>query len=398
MMLPDLVDTEQISVMQIVASLDNRSAGPTYSVTRLATELLLIGVDSVIACTTTELTRPPVASNVQSYDMDFSSVPLLRRLHFSTRLNSAIRAAASCGSLLHSHGLWTMPNLYPVRAARSFGSVHVISPRGMLAPAALQFSHRVKRISWYVAQRNALETADCIHVTSDQEHDEVRALGIKAPIALLPNGIDLPADDTVSLAKCARDGSKRKLLHLGRLHPKKGLVSLIQAWAHLEQLFPNWQLTIVGPSERGHASELRSLIATLGLTRVDVQGPIFGDDKDALFQSADLFVLPTLNENFGMVVAESLSNGTPVVCSKGAPWSGLESRRAGWWIEQGVTPLVETLSGAMSMSTEQLDEMGTRGREWMKSDFCWSSIAIGMADVYRWCLGKASMPHFVKII
>ena len=121
-------------------------------------------------------------------------------------------------------------------------------------------------------------------------------------------------------------------------------------------------------------------------------GPVYGAAKDALLQNTDLFVLPTLNENFGIAVAEALASGVPAIVSKGAPWSGLETERAGWWIDHGVEPLVRALLEATDMSVAERSAMGTRGRQWMARDFGWDAIAQQMAATYGWVLGSADQP------
>jgi glycosyltransferase involved in cell wall biosynthesis len=123
----------------------------------------------------------------------------------------------------------------------------------------------------------------------------------------------------------------------------------------------------VGPPEAGHDDELRALAMALGLTRVSVEGPIYGDAKTTAYRDADVFVLPTLNENFGLTVAEALAAGTPAISTKGAPWNGLESEGCGWWIDHGVEPLAEALARAMALPREALKEMGDKGREWNRS-------------------------------
>ena len=123
----------------------------------------------------------------------------------------------------------------------------------------------------------------------------------------------------------------------------------------------------------------------LGLTRVSVEGPIYGDAKTAAYREADLFVLPTLNENFGLTVAEALAAGTPAISTKGAPWSGLESEGCGWWIDHGVEPLAAALAHAMALPREALKAMGDKGREWMARDFSWDRVA----QRYARCLSLA---------
>src|SRR5262249_10933006 len=147
----------------------------------------------------------------------------------------------------------------------------------------------------------------------------------------------------------------------GRIHPKKGLDHLIRAWAKVETGYDHWRLRIVGPAELGHDAELRTLAENLKLSRVSIEPAIYGDRKYAAFREADIFVLPTLNENFAMTVAEALAAGTPVISTKGAPWAGLEVNRCGWWIDHGIEPLAAALNDAMTLPREELRAMGARG-------------------------------------
>lgn len=374
-----------LHIVHIIASLDSLAAGPSYSVSRLAEALAMRGISSQLMCTSGS-SRGPNAVEVHTFPHDGAAVPLLGKFYVSRGLACAIDRAASGGAVLHSHGLWTMPNLEPAWAARRHGAVHVISPRGMLGPAALRFSRRQKQLVWWLAQRRAVERATCLHATSRQECEELRALGLKNPVAIVPNGIDLPSAADLEAGKGSRDLRARTLLHLGRIHPKKGIDRLIEAWARLEPRFPDWRLRIVGPSEGGYAEKLAAHAAKLELVRVRFEEAIFGPARDAAYREADLFVLPTLNENFGMVVAEALANGTPVVCTKGAPWAGLDDEGAGWWIDHGVDALEAALGSAMTIPATTLDGMGMKGRRWMAAQFSWDKVAADMARVYPWCL------------
>ena len=123
--------------------------------------------------------------------------------------------------------------------------------------------------------------------------------------------------------------------------------------------------------------------------------PLLAAKSSALY-SADLLVLPSLNENFAMVVAEALAHGTPVISTKGAPWKGLVKYGCGWWIDHGVEPLAATLASAMAMSRLGLNSMGSRGREWMAREYSWDRIAADMTNVYRWCAGNGEMPDCVE--
>jgi glycosyltransferase involved in cell wall biosynthesis len=382
--------------VQVVSSLANEAAGPSYSVRRLGESLSAFGIHSTTYATGPDKTLASCGTTVRTFKTEFDAVPVLRALHMSNGLLDALVQAASDGSVLHSHGLWLMPNLYPAWAIRQSRGVLIVSPRGMLAPAALQFSRWKKRAFWALLQKRALESATCFHATSQQEADEIRDMGLKAPIAIVPNGIDLPPAEDVGSGR-ANATCRRTVLHLGRLHPKKGGDRLIAAWARVEGDNPDWQLRIVGPSEGGYADALMSQAARLRLQRVAFETPLFGAAKEAAYRQADLFVLPTQNENFGIVVAEALANGTPVICSKGAPWAGLETHGCGWWIDHGVDALTAALRLAMATPKSELAVMGDRGRAWMAADFSWGRVAEQLASVYRWCSNKSDKPSFVVL-
>ena len=125
---------------------------------------------------------------------------------------------------------------------------------------------------------------------------------------------------------------------------------------------------------------------------VAILGPIYGKAKTAAYREADLFVLPSLNENFGLTAAEALAAGTPVISTKGAPWSRLDSEGCGWWIDQGIEPLATTLARAMVLPRVTLKAMGDKGRHWMAREFSWDRVARDMLDVYQWLARGAEPP------
>jgi glycosyltransferase involved in cell wall biosynthesis len=266
----------------------------------------------------------------------------------------------------------------------------------MLSPVALSYSRREKFIFWHVLQKLAVDGATCLHATSISEFYEFRSFGIKQPIAIIPNGIDL--QDVVHLGSPSRDGSSRTLLFFGRIHSKKGLDILIPAWGRVAACYPSWRLRIIGPGEIDEVKMLDQLIVTHQAPRVSVEGPAYGNDKWRILSEADLFVLPTHNENFGIAVAESLACHRPVIVGKGAPWSGVEAHRCGWWVGSDEIALAEGLMAALSTPDEVLDEMGQRGAAWMKQDFSWDKIGVEMARVYDWILGRGGRPDCVDIL
>lgn len=317
-----------------------------------------------------------------------------RRLGVSKSMKSWIKSEVRSGAfhVVHSHGLWMMPNVYPGWATRGTRVPYVVSPHGTMTQWAMANGSAIKRLFWPMVQKPALQNVTCFHATASSEYEDIRRLGFKQPVAVIPNGIDLP--ESVAQKNPCGD---RKLLFLGRIHPQKGLEMLLNVWQKIEPLFPDWSLQIVGEDNNLHGQRFKDQVKELGLSRVKFSGSLFGEDKLAAYQRADLFVLPTFSENFAMAVAEALACSTPVVVTKGAPWSQLESENAGWWPDVGEDALLSALQNAMSLSSEELNQMGNNGRQWMRRDFAWNQIAIEMCQMYEWLLGNADCPDFVVL-
>jgi glycosyltransferase involved in cell wall biosynthesis len=393
----DIDAPSALSVAHVLATVDDLGAGPSASVPALARALRDQGAEvrlhTILGWRGSSPSRQ--VADLQVFRHEATRGPMGRITAHSRKLRHALFDEANQADVIHSHGLWLAPNTVPADAIRQSGSRAklVLSPRGMLGREALAFSAYRKKAMWALSQRRAVEQAHCLHATAASELEEIRAAGLTQPVAVIPNGIDLPTHEDQRGMK----NSQRTVLSLGRLHPKKGLDRLIAAWAQIEGRYPAWRLRIVGPPENGYDNTLRQLQSDLGLSSVSIEGAAFGDQKALAYQNADLFVLPTLNENFAMTVAEALSHSVPVIATRGAPWAGLESEGCGWWIDHGQTPLMEALAGAMSMRPDHLASMGARGRQWMARDFAWQSVGTDMLSVYQWLIGRGARPECVSI-
>jgi glycosyltransferase involved in cell wall biosynthesis len=220
------------------------------------------------------------------------------------------------------------------------------------------------------------------------EAEQFRRLGFKNPIAVIPNGVTLPEHSTLSRSDAPAD---KYALFLSRLHPKKGLLDLVEAWRQVRP--ERWTLLIAGPSEGDHEQAVREAVRNAGLDEcVQFLGALDDREKWDVYAKSQLFVLPTLSENFGVVVAEALGAEVPVITTKAAPWSLLQEEDCGWWIETGVTPLVQALRQATDAPSDHLHRMGQRGRAAVLKRFDWTRIGEQMVAVYNWLLGIGPEP------
>jgi glycosyltransferase involved in cell wall biosynthesis len=364
---------------------DAAAGGPAYSIPSLAQALAEQGAELDLHV----LFGPESCGEIAYRLHRHPCWQILKKLGIAPPLRRALRTAAQQADILHNHGLWTMPNIYPRAAVRGTACKLITSPRGMLSPQALAKSRWRKRVMWLLCQQRALAASHCFHATAENEYRDIRAAGLRGPVAIIPNGIDVPP-------KLVReDIQRRRVLFLGRLDPIKRIDVLIQAWRQVQERFPAWDLEIVGPDENGHLQQLQKMAAEPNAQRVAFRGPAYGPAKEAALRQAQLLVLPSRSENFGMVVAEALANGVPVIVSRGAPWSAVETHRCGWWLDISVPALAEMLGKALSLSPIELAEMGKRGREWIARELDWKRIAQMMVVTYQWLIDGGEPPRCV---
>jgi poly(glycerol-phosphate) alpha-glucosyltransferase len=264
----------------------------------------------------------------------------------------------------------------------------------MLDAWALRNSQWRKRAAAWLYEGRHLQGAACLHALNTAEAQAIRAFGLRSPICIIRNGVDLPVD--VPLRRPQRP---RTLLYLGRLHPKKGLANLIEAWSLVRQDADesDWCLLIAGWDQNGHRSQLETLCRKLQLgNRARFAGPQFGADKNGCFNTASAFVLPSLSEGLPMAVLEAWAWRLPVLMTPQCNLSEGFTAGAAFSMEPKPESIESCLRRLFALSDSERSAMGEQGRALVERRFAWPSIASQMAAVYDWVLG-GSLPSTVEI-
>ncbi len=299
----------------------------------------------------------------------------------------------SDADLLHVQGIWLDRQWAALRWQKKNGGPVVISPRGMLDPWALSQSRWKKKLVGLLFAEESLRRAACIHALCDSEYESIRAYGLKNPVAVIPNGVELPEMKERSFAERGR----KKLLFIGRIHPKKGIEELLRGWASAKGMAAAWELTIAGWDDGGHEGGLNVLAKELGIGQsVSFVGSKYGDEKDRLLREADAFVLPSYSEGLPMSVLEAWSYGLPVLMTEFCNLPEGFSAGAAVRIEPDSASVAAGLEQLGAMCSDELRQMGGRGRALVEEKFTWPRIAEAMRQVYAWCLSGEHPPECMR--
>ena len=423
-----------MNILHVIDCINLRQGGPSRSVTALAEAQAKLGHEVVIACRDYAY----LGVKAEASGVRVETIPGGRwtKGHggWGWAFRKLVELEAKKADVVHNHGMWLAANYYARRAAGKAGKPLVISTRGMVETWSVERSRQRKSIAWVLFEKENLRRAALFHATSAEEATAIGEVlrrwkmgdgrwgAWKSPstiadlrssqsfrprIVIAPNGVSVPAQipgREVLEKKCDQLRGRKWMVFMSRLHPKKGLWELAQVWREMGGKYPEWKLVMVGPEQdRAYVKKVRGVIGEEAVW----MGELGGDEKWCALGNAEAFVLPTYSENFGMVVAESLAVGVPVLTTTGTPWGGAEGasgveevsggkketmnvevRECGIICEPGVDGVREGLGRMLEKTDEERRQMGRMGKAWMEREFSWESCAKKLIEAYGWGVGK----------
>lgn len=298
--------------------------------------------------------------------------------------------------ILHMEALWRYPQLLMSVWKRHKKAPIVCSPHGMLDPYIIRSQGKLKRLLSNLFFQKSLESVDCYHALCQKEYEDIRKYGLKQPVAIIPNGINMPAPNL----KFEKTDNKKHLLYLGRLHKKKGVDLLIKAIADIKNenaaLLDNWQIDLVGWDHENCKAELEKIVSENHLEDMVVfHGGLFGKDKQRMYAIADGYILPSHGEGLPMTVLEAWSWKLPVIMTPECHLPEGYDAEAAIRINDNVVSVKEGLMKFFGMDDEERKAIGQRGYDLVSEKFTWDASAKKMIEVYEWLLGKSEKPDFV---
>ncbi|MBQ4450369.1 MAG: glycosyltransferase [Prevotella sp.] len=373
-----------MKILTFISSLDINSGGPSRSVPMLVKGLVEFGVDVTL------MTIRSKNMNVHALEGTTAGLKVLEpsftRKEITRYLND------ENFHLIQIQSMWDWPYHKVMVEARKLGIPYIVTPRGMLEPWSLSQKKWKKKLAWWLYQRNDVQKSVCVFTTAKMEAEHVTNLGITTCKAVIPNGIETDSYP----CKTSVDVVKKQVLFLSRVHVKKGIEVLFEAWKQIHPDYEDWQLLVIGNGEAEYIHSLENRVECLGLKEsIKILPPVFGNDKIQIYQESALFCLPSYSENFGMAIAEAMSCGTPVITTTNCPWNILNDTKTGWCIDLNVDNLERALREALSMNPTELYDMGQKASKLIYENFDYRNVTRKTLKLYEWLLNGGEKPEFV---
>ena len=375
--------------VSVVSHLDPKYGGLSAAVPALASAVAGTGEKSVTVagfCAEGENFRPGIGRNVT-----VEHYPLGRLASFSRASQTrAFRETITHSAGVHIHGLWQSSTSTAARLARAQRKPYVISAHGMLESWALANKKWKKEIYAAFFERRNLQGASCLHALTEAEARDYRNFALTNPIAVIPNGVEAPlgVSPDAFLARFPTLRGKSLVLFLGRIHFKKGLDILADAWSKVAPRFPEAHLVVAGPDFEETQVRLERQLEALSLSsRVTFTGMLQGNDKWSALAAADGFILPSYSEGLSVSVLEAMGMGLPVIVTEQCNLPEIEERHCGWKIQPRAAEVESALTGLLQLSPRDRQLLGQNGQHLIAERYTWPVVGRQMADVYDWLEG-----------
>jgi glycosyltransferase involved in cell wall biosynthesis len=395
----ELETTRKAQWLQVMSHLSPQFGGIAVSVPRLAKATEAAGAHACPLagfCERDELEHVPEDQRAGMTVFPPSRI----RWVVDKQLRGGLREMINGATGVHIHGVWETHCMAAAGIARDCNRPYIISAHGMLEQWALRSKRLKKALYAALVELRRMQRATCLRALSVDEVDDYRRLGLMNPIAIIPNGIDARSGATPDLfwRTYPQLSGKRIVLFLGRLHPKKGLQLLLEAWAGATFGTDDVHLVIAGPDSENTRATLERIVDEYNLQHsVTFPGMLMGEQKWSALAAASLFVLPSYSEGFSIAVLEALSLGVPVVVTRPCHIPEVATHDCGWVISPAVDPLQQVLSDFLALSCEEAQQIGNRGRGLVRARFHSSVVGKQMAEVYDWLQGGLR-PSTVEIV
>lgn len=383
-------------VLHVIPSVAERSGGPATAIIPMCCALRQQGIDVLLLTTTAGLPGNNLANGEV---VDYKGVPAIffpsqlgESFKYSRPLASWLNANIQNFGMAHIHAVFNHSSRVAAQACHKAAVPYIVRPLGTLDPWSMAQKPLRKRLFWYASGKAMLRRAAAVHYTSEGEKlSTERYLGLNhgRVIAL---GIDENSSDSKDkLAHLFPHLEKKPyVLALSRLHRKKGLDVLIDAFLSLVHMpeFADWSLVIAGDGAPDYVSKLKAKIApTVHRDRIIFTGWLEGEQKNAVLAGASLLVLPSQHENFGFCVMEALSHSVPVLVSPNVNLAReIASANAGWIAAIDKNALAEKLAEALR-DKDELAKRGCAGKQFSQK-YSWENAARNLIDLYSTVLAQ----------
>lgn len=380
-----------MKILRLIRSLDPLGGGPAEGVRQITPHLSALGIDTTVA----SLDSPDVP---WLKDQCFNAIglgPVFGTYGYRRNLRESIRPLVQECDCVIIHGLWQYHALATWRALKDTGVPYFVYPHGMLDPwfkRTYPLKHLKKWFYWPWADYRVLRDASAVLFTTEQERLLARqSFGLyQANEKVVGYGTSQPPchkerQRAAFLDQFPHLRGKRVFLFLSRIHPKKGVDLLIEAFAAVASLEPSLHLVIAGPNQLGFQEIMQQRAADLGVAgRITWPGMLSGELKWGAFRCAELFCLPSHQENFGIVVAEALACSLPVVIAEPVNISAdVASADAGIVHADNALSTLNALRQWLLMSPADRTNMGERGRKLFAERFDFASVAKNLIPLFE---------------